>query len=273
MRVLQGVISVVIVFFFVGCNNEPDTRLSGEEKSAVSAEKEYNQYANDMQSVVQAAMEQANADAGGRTAENQILDCAEVSISGDKTAGTIRVDFGDGCEGPYGHVRKGVIEIEYTGNYLVKGSSYTLESIDFYIDDVKVEGTRTATNISETIAQPAFRVTTTDGRVTWPDETFITREEERVHTFSYDLGEQVITLEVTGSASGLTRLGEEYTSTIEAPLFYESDCLTSGQFLPSSGVILIKRPDKPDINADFGDGSCDGKVSVTIGSVSVEVEI
>jgi hypothetical protein len=38
-------------------------------------------------------------------------------------------------------------------------------------------------------------------------------------------------------------------------------------------VILIERPEKPAINVDFGSGDCDGKVSVNVGSISIELEI
>ena len=265
-------IPVLMVMFLAACSNEPDIQLSGEERSAVDTEKDYNQYANDIQNIVQAALEEAGSD-GGRVAGSELLECAEVTIAGDKNSGSIVVDYGDGCEGPLGHIRKGRIEIEYNGNYLLKGSSYNLETVDFFIDDVQVEGSRTATNISESLLLPKFRVVTTEGKIIWPDGTFMTREEERTHTVNIDLDDQSFSLVVEGTANGITRMGEEYESTVQTEILYESDCLLSGQYVPSSGVILIERPEKPGITVDFGAGDCDGTVQVTVGGISIELDI
>ena len=273
MRIIKGIYIVFALVAVAGCSSDPDLQLSGEERSAVDTERDFNQYANDLQTIVQAAMDEANDNVGGRTANSALLECAEVTISGTKESGMIRVDYGEGCEGPFGHIRKGVIEIEYNGNYLLKGSSYYLETVDFYIDNVKVEGSRTATNISETLLEPKFRIVTTEGKITWPDGTFMTREEEREHTLRIDLSDPSFTLEIEGSASGITRMGESYQSTIQNELVYESECLANAQYVPSRGDILIERPEKPDISVGFGEGECDGKVSVVVGIVVIELEI
>lgn len=262
----------LLVLILGSCDNESPMVLSPNEKSAVDTEKEYNEYANDLNSILQAAIQEANGATNERTS-NDLLECAVVTIDGTRETGSITVDFGDGCEGPFGRVRKGVLEIEYTGNYFVSGSTYSLETVDFYIDDVKVEGQRNATNISESLFAPKFRIITTEGKLTWPDGSTLTREEERIHSFEIDLADQSFSLTIEGTASGVTRLGEEYSSTIQTPIMYESDCLADRQYVPSTGLINIERPDKPLINVDFGDGECNGTVLVSVGSISIEVNL
>ena len=50
---------------------------------------------------------------GGRVTSDHRFDCVEVI----KEEGKITLDFGDGCEGPHGRMRSGIIEVTYTGRY------------------------------------------------------------------------------------------------------------------------------------------------------------
>jgi hypothetical protein len=62
----------------------------------------------------------------------------------------VTIDYGEGCTviiNGEEYTRKGMIKITVTERWFIEGASRTTTFIDFYMNDVKVEGTRTLTNI------------------------------------------------------------------------------------------------------------------------------
>ena len=134
---------------------------------------------------------------------------------------------------------------------------------DFYVDGLKVEGTRTVTTTGVDLENMILTQTVkiANGKVIWPDETFITRTSERVHKLKVGQTLADIELEVSGSASGTTRAGLEYLAQTIEPLVFKSMC-RGNAYIPASGIKTITIPELPVITVDYGNGDCDNKFMV-----------
>ncbi|HYG01957.1 MAG TPA: hypothetical protein VD927_05890, partial [Chryseosolibacter sp.] len=71
---------------------------------------------------------------GGREKE----DCP--TVTKDIEAKTVTLDFGTGCEGPYGRVRSGKVIVTYSG-WIHTGATKTISFDNYYVDGHKLEGT------------------------------------------------------------------------------------------------------------------------------------
>jgi len=185
---------------------------------------------------------------------------------------TITVDYGEGCEGPNGRVRKGKIIITVSGRYMQEGSERTVTFVDFHINDFKIEGTKTITNQGRNDDdQMYFSITLTGGKVS-NDSLTVSKDFSRTRTWIS--GEDTPKFHgddeylIEGSASGVNRKGISYTRTITSPLYTAGVCRWI-----RSGAVLIEATDREDIIIDYGDGTCDNKATVTIGDETREIEL
>jgi len=187
-------------------------------------------------------------------------------------SGWIQINFGEGCEGPDGKVRKGIVEVVYDGHWLEPGATVTTTTNNFYVDGLKVEGTRVLENISATMNELKYSVVVTGGKITWPDATFITRVTDRVHTILFGDSFEDYVLEVEGTAAGTTRLGTAYESATLEPLVFKSSC-RGAIYLPVQGIKTIDVPDRRPITVNYGSGDCDNSFTVSIGDYSTVVAL
>lgn len=217
-------------------------------------------------------MESTNVE-GGRMEGDNRFNCATVTRDTVDNTIVITVDFGEGCEGPGGHVRRGTLIIYKTGNHWEPGSSHSVQLLDFFIDDVQLLGTRTVTNISESLeVNPTFSVILSDGQIIWEDGTSATRSIERIRTLYRNenpLGDEI---HVTGITSGINRDGTEINGVIEDDLIFSRSCRTRGIPVPVSGINSITMGDES-VSIDYGDGECDRTALVTKGEETFEVEL
>jgi hypothetical protein len=190
--------------------------------------------------------------------------------------GYITIDFGTGCTDARGNVRKGKIKVEFKGKKFLPGSTVITTLDGYYINGVKIEGTRTVTiAATSTLTQPKFSVAVTDGKATWADGTFATREAFRTVAVSIPSGDLTVT-QTDGkayTAAGTNRDGKTYQVVITKPLVYKRTCaLSSKVFIAVEGTKVLTTESKT-ITIDYGDGTCDKKVTLTSNSRSLEVTI
>ena len=195
-----------------------------------------------------------------------------ITIVAGSTAGTniMTIDWGSqGVTGPYGRVRKGILEVTYPDNYWAVGAVITIKSISYSVNGIKVDGIKTVTNMSFSVGTLVQNVVLTGGKLTWPDETFATREFDVTRTWNYNLTiPQNDTVEFTGNASGTNRAGVSYTSEITSTIKYKRSCaFPSMIFIPVSGTKTITTANHV-LTVDFGDGTCDQIVTVSLNGVS-----
>jgi hypothetical protein len=262
--------------FFMACNEDgEDVTFTEDEQSAYEAEESTENLFDVVESITNSAISYSGANAGGRVAESvdPEIACAAIVFSGDASEGRVEINFGTGCQGPDGKVRKGSVVVEYVGNWLVQGSLVTTILKDFYVDGVKVEGTRAVTSLGYNDSVLTLTVKVSGGKVTWPDGTFLTRSSTRTHKLTLGQTLDDIVLEVTGEAAGITLDGIEYASEIVEPLVFKAACRGNTIYLPVSGIKTITIPELPVLTVDYGEGDCDNKFMIILDRGSKEITL
>jgi len=293
LRVMTALITALVMFLV--CCNDNKIDYSANDNANVQSEANADaqtEETDDMAAQVLSAdngtlsgSREDGSSSGGRIIPNlgDRFQCATVTLTfaADNVPasigvlpnphGYITIDFGAGCTDPRGHVRKGIIKIEFKGRRFLPGSMVITTFENYYVDGIKIEGTRTLTNTSANETADVRFTITEDGKVTWPDGTFATRVATRTRTWSRSAttGDSWI---VTGSATGLNRRGREYTMTITKALVYKRECaITKKVFMAVEGTKELTCDGKK-VTIDYGNGDCDNKVTITINGRSKEVE-
>ena len=80
--------------------------------------------------------------------ENQIGCIDTIMIDTLSTPRSVTIDFGsDDCVGNDGRVRKGILNITYTGRYREVGSAITITTDNYSVDGYLIEGTKVIENL------------------------------------------------------------------------------------------------------------------------------
>jgi hypothetical protein len=180
----------------------------------------------------------------------------------------IVIDYGTtGCEGTFGNIRKGKIIVDQTGLMGISGSVRTITFDNFYINDYKIEGTRTVTSNGLNTNQNYQRtVAMVNGQITTPDGKIITRNAEHVEEWIAGADTPLNFTDdkwsVTGSATGTNRNGKSYTAVITSPLIFDFGC----QYKITQGIKTITTENHV-VVIDFGNGACDNDITKTVDGV------
>ena len=266
-------LATAAILTFAGCNKDDEKNASFDSQSsdAFTTEETIENTFGVVESITESGLEYA-ASNSGRVAENAELANAEVTFQPDGDAGSLTIDFGDGVAGPDGKTRTGKVMVNYTGNWLSEGTEVTTTLDGFSVDGIKVEGSHVLTNLGMADNVITFQEKITDGKVTWTDNTFATRNVDRTTKWHYGNGLQNLWLEVEGTASGVTANGVAYSSETTAPVIFKASCRVSNTiYFPTEGkktITLTDQPDMPKIYIDYGSGDCDTSFTVTIGNNS-----
>ena len=266
---------IVISALFQACseNGILNENVGNTELIQLTDEIDTDSNFEEVDDLVIAALEHDFSNSNGRHKKDERFDCAALIEELEGDTKVLTIDFGEGCVGPHGHVRKGMIVITIKGNHWEVGSSHISELFDFYIDDVHIEGTRSKFNISESEdSNPKFNIILSDGKLTWPDGTFATREAEHTRTIDRaqnPIGDQMY---VEGQSNGVNREGEEYFNEIISPLMYSRSCEFGKMPIPVVGIKQHMVNDELVI-IDFGNGDCDNLATATRNGESKEFEI
>ena len=210
---------------------------------------------------------------GGRSERDGRFECAELNKEETEGGVIITIDFGDGCTGPNGKVKTGIIQITKSGDHWTPGSTMVIELIGFTINEVALEGVRTVTNISESVdVAPVFSIILEGGKATWPSGSTATREVDRTRTLIRDANPLGDEIHVEGISNGVNREGEDVEVLILERLVFKRACRGGNKFIPVSGIKQITKGDQV-IVIDFGDGECDNIATKTIDGVTTEITI
>lgn len=175
---------------------------------------------------------------------------------------TVTIDFGTGCLGKDGKLRKGKIVSIFTGPMFIPGSTTSTTFVDYSVDSFKIEGTHTVENTS-TSNNKEWTVKVIDGKITntnsghWKkwSSTKIYTQIEGNGTPLYPLDD---VFQITGDASGSNSNGNSWTALITTPLIKKFSC-----HWIVKGTVRITRDNNIAV-LDYGDGSCDNKAVITI---------
>lgn len=177
---------------------------------------------------------------------------------------TITINFGTvNCTANNGRQRRGQIIVSYTGRYRDPGTVITITPQNYYVNDNHVEGTKTVTNLGENSdGHLQFSVvvsgTLTAGNGSWT----ASHQANRTRTWIEGEDTQSILDDVyliTGGGAGVNRNGNAYTVNIINALRVKVGC----PFI-TAGTVEVVPANKPTRTIDYGNGSCDGTISITV---------
>lgn len=204
------------------------------------------------------------------TTGRSIWSCATVTVRRNDTTRIIVIDFGEeGCEGEDGRVRKGKIITSVRTSFQKSGSRSTTTFEDYQVNGVKLSGTRIVTNVTEPGQAPRQRIQVIAGQLTFPDETTILWETDRIREWSagFDtplrLNDDVV--RIVGNYEGKNREDVNFSAQTLEPVVYRTACRLQGIRRPTAGVVIYSSDNREqDLVVDYGDGTCDREISVSV---------
>jgi len=192
-------------------------------------------------------------------------DC-NVIITIDTTSSpkSVTVDYGSSnCTCNDGKTRRGKIITTFTGQYIAPGTIITHTPVDYYVNDVKFEGTKTVQNMGTNANDQLYFNVQIDGTATLETGEVVDYTSTRVRTwttgFNTLLNRFDDEYDITGTCEGSFSSGEGYSGNTTSPIHIKVGC-----GFPVSGTLDITPTGKPVRQINYGDGTCDYSFTVTV---------
>jgi hypothetical protein len=269
---------LLVLVTFISCKKneeitKPEPFNANDNVTAASNNAVANVMFNDVYQQVDISSTYMKDSCGGKKSTHSMLSstCATVSLGvGEFNLTTwpkhITVDFGAGCIGNDGRTRKGKV-IYTASNWMHEtGSVCTVTTDNYYVDNYKIEGSKTITNQGLNSSQHlTYHVVVTNGVITHPNGDHHTWSTDRVTEWmsgsNTPLNPWDDEFSTTGSANGVTTNNASYTINIDPanPLLNSFGCRYIKQ-----GKLTITVGTQPAITVDYGTGACDANASFTI---------
>jgi hypothetical protein len=174
---------------------------------------------------------------------------------------TVTLNFGDGCLGRDGKLRKGKIITVYTGPMRISGSKATTTFDRYKVDSMAVEGTHIVTNNSLS-NNKIFTTTVLNGKLSWDSGRWVKWSTTRTVAQLEGNGTPNFPgddlFAITGAGRGENSNSKSWAHEIIEPLIKKFSCRWI-----SKGIVHIRINDKTGI-LNFGDGQCDNKATITV---------
>lgn len=195
-------------------------------------------------------------------ASDVLSTCSTVLV--DTVARIITIDFGTtNCMCADGKNRRGKIVINYTGRYKEAGSVHTITFDNYYVNDNKVEGTNTVTNMGMNTSGNYYYNISIIGSIIKADGSgTISWTSSRVRTWITGYSTPTRSddkYSITGSASGTTADGDAFTATISDALTIDLSCTHK----ITAGSIIFNKIGGIDRTINFGSGACDNTFTIS----------
>jgi hypothetical protein len=267
---------VVSVLAMVSCKEDEPEPLTLQDTADLTEETISEGYFQDLDDMAGVAIE-APTDmeySGGRTSgaitiEDHRFGCDGIVVSIEPDAastvdhpiGVLTVDFGTGCTDLRGNVRKGKLIFTYDNKRFMPGATVVLTPQNYFINDIKLEGIRTHTNLNTSTEEaPRYNVELAGGKATFADGLFATRESDITVQWNRADSplEHNLQVESSSTASGTTRGGRTYSLMLLEDLIYRRHC-----GIAVSGVKKYTINGEKEITIDYGDGECDKTFTIT----------
>jgi len=259
-------LAAIVLLALAACKKDEAEPLDLDYTSASD-----NARAEDAFSDMLTQVDKAVEDNGLRSAD----DACDPTVTFDTIASprTITIDFGPvNCTATNGRMRRGQILVTYTGRYRDPGTVITITPQNYYVNNNHVQGTKTVTNMGLDQNGHLYYTVSVNGSLTAADGSWTsTHQASRVRTWIQ--GSDTPTLlddiyEITGSGSGVNRNGVSYTVNITNALRVVVGC----PFI-TSGTVQITPQDRPTRTIDYGNGSCDGIITITVNGNTFTITI
>jgi hypothetical protein len=261
-----------LVFFHTSCNSDSEEILQEPDLTIVNDDYFISKVFEDVDNITLTALN--NSGLGVRMTEDISITeiCATAKASLDETGKKIIIDFGTGCTGTNGITRKGKVLLSYSGNLIFPGAKVVTNFDEYEVNGRKIEGIRTITNTGIDLAtgSVSFAVKMENGKITWPDDTFVTLVNNQVRVVK--LGGEGYEASITGTASGKSRDGIDYQTNVIDALVIKQTCLETGVWVPGLGTLQFLFAGI-EVTVNYGIGICDKIVTITYPGGSKEVTL
>ncbi len=276
MKRIHGISYLMVACLMILSSCEKDPKSSGDYDSSMAQDQSFAE--NTLEEVSKIA-DQACDEMTLRTYRtgNDNSNSATITSTVSGNTKTVTIDFGAvdvTCMD--GKRRKGKIMVSFTGNYRDVNGTHTITFENYFVNDYKVNGSKVVTNSGKNaLNQTVFTIEThvtlgnTSGQtMAWNSNRMRTWIEGESTTYASDAlaGVRDDVYEVTGTASGTSFNGLAFTVTITEPVRIETDCrfITKGkaELMPEGKALRI---------INYGDGTCDGYIIVTINGIEYTV--
>ena len=255
---------------------EDDTDTSTSRDNAF-AESSYNDVVNMADEAEQSGS--VGSYKMGADEASLLLNCAAVTFNklNNIDQDTIIIDFGStNCTGNDGRQRRGKVIVYYSGRFKTVGSTHTITFDNYYVNNNKVDGSRTVKNDGfnsaghltwQVYGNGTIILANGNGTVTWGS----TRKRELLGVLGSSMLNSADTTIVwsqskwgiTGTASGISATGVIYSTSITKQLVFDHTCITNRRH-PTQGSFDFTPSGKATRTVDFGNGTCDDQATVTI---------
>ena len=279
--------TLAVVLAMWSCKEDEPERITVQDTADLTEEAVTDAYFQDVDDLAGIAVE-APTDmeySGGRTSGTITIadhrfqcDGVVVTVTPDASStpetptGVLTIDFGTaGCEDLKGNVRKGKLIFTYHGKRFMPGSTVVTTTQDYFMNGVRLEGTRTLTNLQNSTSDaPRFNVVLASGKATFADGLFATRESDITWQWNRAANpvDDNLQIEHTSTASGTTRGGRHYEVSLLEDLIYKRHC-----GIAVSGIKHYTIDAEKEITINYGDGTCDQSFSVTANGVTRDISL
>ena len=256
-KILFSLIALSMIGIFLSSCNE------SEELNDISSTEDMTLIEDVLNSIEESADETTFALTEDTELESRGNPCVEKTSTAPlgQYPNTITLDFGDGCEGPHGRVRKGKIIIDISDKMHNEGAVRIVSFDEFFVDEVQVTGSRSITNNGQNDeGNTYFTKEVTGIQLIFPNGEIASRDALHIMTFleGYDTPQRFDNvMSISGNASGVSRSGVEYSAEIVEDLIKRGNCRWI-----VSGIKEITRDDQT-VSLDYGDGACNRAAVVT----------
>jgi hypothetical protein len=257
---------LLLISFIAGCKKNDEAKPATEEDFAsaqatldvVAEVDNLNDIALDAYSDYYGS---ARISSGARISSSKESVCGDLSFSFLKGGGAVlTVDFGSGSSCDDGVTRKG--KIIYT--FASSGTSISAKFDGYEANGKKLDGDYSVgITYAEEVYEYNFKfnnavLTYADGStVKWNSAYKTIWKWVKPQTEGQVWALQ---METSGGISGTNKEGKTFSATITTPLLFTTSCA----YGLTKGTYVIKAQGHPDATYEFGDGSCDNTVTLTI---------
>jgi hypothetical protein len=264
MNFLTGVAIVALSLGVSSCNKEKLDAISSDKIVTMQDDAQANDLSDDIDNesddVVNgnSSLKSAAADTTGLSGRVVVW---TNNNDGTKTAVITYTNF----QNPLAkneRIKNGVITIVVTGKRSDNTYKRVVTFTNFTINGNKIEGTKTIEKVSDLV----YKITLTDGKITFTDNTFITCNLVRTRTMVEGSSTPLYIWDdaytFTGTADGVNRNGVEYSkvTTIPVKIYTAYRFPVSGSFTITAGSNVF--------TLDYGDGTMDNLATVTLNGAS-----
>lgn len=245
----------MLLVFAVSCDTSSDEGVSRIGLDMGESDATEDAVSDELDDLVRIALNSDEA-VGGRikSIDDPRLNCAGTSItvsevSADKSSGRINIVFpAEGCADNFGNVRKGELKVFWSGGkWFQEGSVHSITPVNYFFNDLKIEGPRMNTVTSVSGSLEDFTIEwelEAQHNIRWPDNSTSTRQVNKFRRWHHRANvDDVFSIHnpARGSAIvGTTKRNNQYAVTIEEPLIYNRSCNIANKiFVPVAGVKSI----------------------------------